>query len=168
MNINPPTTSSGQGKVPPWLADIVGGGGIQATGADPGGGAAGTASSTRRPDPGSRSQDAHQWWSEPEEPRKPFPEGQPGPQPSPQPSPPRSAPSDGRFAFIGAALGSMGIPLLLVSLLGVTVVATLALLGSALGLSMAIVAATRHEPRARAAVVLGALGLISAIIALVV
>jgi len=166
VNIPPPVASSSQGRAPSWLADMVGGGAGQGTGASPSGGAAGTGSSTRRADSGSHSQDTRQWWSEAEELPKRFPGGQPDSPPSPL----RPASSDGRFAFIGAVLGSMSIPLSLLSIGDssfVTVVTTLLLLGSVLGLSMAVVAATRHEPWARVAVVLGALGLISSIIALV-
>lgn len=150
-------------KVPSWLADIVGGSGTPGAGAGDRSGRAGTASSTQRPHSASPPEDVPQWW--PDQSRKPFSEEQPHPPPSP-----RSATSEGRFAFTGAVLGSMGIPLSLLSLGDrsfATVVTTLLLILAVLGLSMAIVAATRREPWARAAVVLGAVGLISTIVALV-
>lgn len=152
----------GDRKVPSWLADIVGGGSAPGAGAGDPGGRAGT-SSTRRSDPGSQPEDMHQWW--PTQPPKPTSEEQPGPPPSS-----RSATPDGRFAFVGAVLGSMGIPLSLLSLGDrsfTTVVTTLLLILAVLGLSMAVVAATRRESWARAAVALGVAGLVSAIIALV-
>lgn len=182
------TAESGEGAAPKenaapeWLTDLINRGGAAETGA--GAVVAGTVPRTATR-PGDTPARARKWWAEeqsgPEPPEAPTvgvpaPSAQPPTPQSPTPqSPSRPSPrsSSQRFAFIGAVLGAMGMPSLLLGMSGTPRslnpgVVTLLLFLSALGLSMSVVAAKNREPRSRIAVVIGVVGLLSAIVAVAI
>ncbi|MEJ2853110.1 TIR domain-containing protein [Saccharothrix sp. CCNWLW140] len=86
----------------------------------------------------------------------------PAPQPVPEP------PKERALAFVSAVLGATGLPFLYFAVAqdesaAVRVGAVMLLIVSALGLSLGLVSLTRKEPRARAAVVIAAAGLVGAL-----
>ena len=156
--------SAQEGGAPAWLADLVR--------ADPGVREPVARQAEPEAAPDGPRQQGSGWWTKP----LPVPGGGPsGPQthetPQVSAQPPAGVPQverGRRFGPLGVGLGVVGVVFLLVALAGdedarLPVLAIVALLVGVLGLSVGVVAVTRHEPGARAAAVVAAVGLVGAI-----
>lgn len=123
--------------------------------------------------PGRNPADANPSWPRQHVPRQLAPQEQQQPtqqrptQQQPAPEPPASPPSnDGSLAFTGAVLGATGIPFALVALSGGTPVDFLVGVVVLIGLVLSVVALRKHEPRARASVVIASAGLLGVVLCL--